>query len=323
MLISFCECSLCNSRQMSKGIKPIKVLEMNWQRLIFAAFLVVLPLCVSGAIYYVDRNNGRNSNNGRSIATAFAGIEKCINALQKPGDECHIRKGRYHQKEFKISGKQGSAANPIIIRGYKNEIPIIDGTVPLKPKGRWIPKRDPKGTTYRAKIWRDIWQLFVEDEMMTNARWPNALWSDKTVFLNKYWAKSAVSSTRGKMVDDGEKNLARSGFSATGAMAILNIGSFNTFTAAVKSHKQGDGYFTYADTFGPIKFKPSHNQYFLEDKLEFLDKAGEWFYNKKTKTVYVKTPDGKSPEGRVRGKVIQCILVSLQFFEIFQKIDRR
>ncbi|KAJ7389485.1 hypothetical protein OS493_031457 [Desmophyllum pertusum] len=155
----------------------------------------------------------------------------------------------------------------------------------------------------RTKIEQDIWQLFVDGEMMTNARWPNALWSDKTVFSNKYWAKSAASSTRGKMVDSGAKNLAGSGLDVAGAMAILNIGSFNTFTAIVKSHTPGQNLFTYDDTFGAIKFKPSFNQYFLEDKLEFLDNAGEWFYDKSTKTVYVKTMDGKSPEGRIRGKV--------------------
>lgn len=44
-------------------------------------------------------------------------------------------------------------------------------------------------------------------------------------------------------------------------------------------------------------------QYFLEDKMEFLDNAGEWYYDKQSKTVYVKTLDGKSPQGRIRGKV--------------------
>ena len=138
---------------------------------------------------------------------------------------------------------------------------------------------------------------------MTNARWPDSLWSDKTIFLNKYWGKSSKRSKRGKMVDNGEQNLAGSGLNVTGAMAILNIGSFNTFTAIVKSHTTGQGFFTYDDTFGNINFKPFQNQYFLEDKLEFLNKAGEWLYDKNTKTVYVKTLDGNSPEGRIRGKV--------------------
>lgn len=269
---------------------------------LLAAVLIVVPLYVSGAIYYVDGEKGDNSNNGESIPTAFATIKTCINALKNPGDECHIRKGRYHESEFQISGKKGTSSQPVVIRGYQDEVPIIDGTIPIKPKGKSVWKLGKDGI-YRAKIEQDIWQLFVDGEMMTNARWPNALWSDKTVFLNKYWAKSAKSSTRGKMVDNGAKNLAGSGLDATGAMAILNIGSFNTFTAIVKSHTPGQNFFTYPDTFGDIKFKASHNQYFLEDKLEFLDNAGEWFYNKNTKTIYVKTLDGKSPEGRIRGKV--------------------
>jgi len=158
---------------------------------------------------------------------------------------------------------------------------------------------------YKAVIYEDIWQLFIDGQMMTNARWPNALWSDKTVFNSSYWAKSSDKSTRGIMVDNGLKNLAGSGLNATGAMAVLNIGSFNTFTSIVQSHKPGTPNFTYHDKFGPIKFKPTMNQYFLEDKLEFLDKPEEWFYDKATRTVYVMTPDGQSPEGRdVRGKVM-------------------
>ena len=269
---------------------------------ILIAVLVVLPLHVKCTVYYVDGEKGDDLNNGESVTFAFATIKTCIDALTNPGDECHIRGGRYHQSEYKISGKRGSPLQPIIIRGYQEEIPIIDGTIPLKPIGNSAWKRTKDGL-YTAKIERDIWQLFVDGEMMTNARWPNALWSDRTVFLNTHWAKSDKSSTRGKMVDSGEKNLAGSGLNATGAMAILNIGSFNTFTAIVKDHAPGQNFFTYPDTFGDIKFKASHNQYFLEDKLEFLDQAGEWFYDNNTKTVYVKTLDGKSPEGRIRGKV--------------------
>ncbi|KAL9951207.1 hypothetical protein ACROYT_G043829 [Oculina patagonica] len=261
---------------------------------------MVVPLYVRGTVYYVDGEKGDDSNDGQSVFTAFATITTCIDALTNPGDECHIRRGRYHQSEFQISGKRGTPSKPIIIRGYQDEIPTIDGTIPLTPKAGW--KRGRNGI-YSAKINQDIWQLFVDGEMMTNARWPNALWSDKTVFLNKYWGKSAKSSTRGRMVDNGEKDLAGSGLNVAGAMAVLNIGSFNTFTATVKSHTPGKQFFTYDDTFGNINFKPWRNQYFLEDKLEFLDEAGEWFYDKNTKTVYVKTLDGETPEGRIRGKV--------------------
>ena len=268
--------------------------------IILIEVLILLPLYVSGTIYYADGKNGDDLNDGESISSAFASIKPCIDALRNPGDECHIRSGRYHQPEFQISGKHGNADQPIRIRGYRNEIPVIDGTIPLTPKAGW--KLGENGI-YRAQIEQDVWQLFVDGEMMTNARWPDSLWSDKTIFLNKYWGKSDKNSTREKMIDNGEQNLAGSGLNATGAMAILNIGSFDTFTAIVKSHRPGQNFFTYAYKFGHIDFKPFQNQYFLEDKLEFLNKAGEWFYDKNTKTVYVKTLDGKSPEGRIRGKV--------------------
>ena len=66
--------------------------------------------------------------------------------------------------------------------------------------------------------------------------------------------------------------------------------------------------FTYEDDFGSsLNFKPKNNQYFLEDKLEFLDNPGEWFYDKSSKTLYVMTLSGSSPEGSdVRGKVHGC-----------------
>ncbi len=282
------------------------------------AILILVPLYVSGTIYYVDGNGGDDSNDGRSTTSAFANIKTCIDTLRNPGDECQIREGRYHQSQFQISGKTGEADNPMIIRGYGNEIPIIDGTIPLTPTAGWI---DEGSGTFSAQIGQDIWQLFVDGEMMTNARWPNALWSDKTVFLNEYWGKSAKNSTRGTMNDNGKQNLAGSGLNATGAMAILNIGSFNTFTATVEGHKPGQNNFTYDDTFGTINFKPSRiqNQYFLEDKLEFLDNPGEWFYNNTTRTVYVKTPDAASPAGRIRGKVYTSML-SINFLLIHFKI---
>ena len=150
---------------------------------------------------------------------------------------------------------------------------------------------------------QDIWQLFVDGKMMTNARWPNASWSDYTVFNNTYWANSDKSSKRGIMVNKGN-SLAASGVDAKGAMAILNVGSFNTFTALVEDHQAGQNVFTYNDTFGAIHWKPKLNQYFLEDKLDFLDQPEEWFYDKVTKKLYLWTKDDDSPSHHViRGKV--------------------
>ena len=81
------------------------------------------------------------------------------------------------------------------------------------------------------------------------------------------------------------------------------------------SFTSGGDRFTYRDDLGAkLNFKPKNCIYFLEDKLEFLDNPGEWFYDKTSRTLYVMTPDGGSPEGRdVRGKVLRhlhfCIVI--------------
>lgn len=160
-------------------------------------------------------------------------IQDCVNNLKEPGDECLIQPGSYHE-HVTITNKHGNEGNPIIIRGAPGGKTKLDGTVPLKPvDGKWDKMENG---IYKAVIDQDIWQLFIDDEMMTNARWPNSLWSDKTIFDNQYWAHSSTKSTRGLMIDGGKHKLAASGLNATGAMAVLNVGSFCTFTRKVLKH---------------------------------------------------------------------------------------
>ena len=74
----------------------------------FLTAFVILPICASATVYYVDGSNGNDFNRGDSIRNAFASIKACVDALNVPCDECDIRAGRYHQPVFQISGKQGS-----------------------------------------------------------------------------------------------------------------------------------------------------------------------------------------------------------------------
>ena len=50
---------------------------------------------------------------------------------------------------------------------------------------------------------------------------------------HSFWGKASQDSERGNITDDGSLNLAGSGINATGAMAILNIGSFDTYVRKV------------------------------------------------------------------------------------------
>ena len=199
------------------------------------AFKLLLVLSVTaqvlGKVSHVSNSqeNEKRSVNDNTVGT----IQECINSLTGPGDECVIQPGTYHES-VTIANKHGTKESPIIIRGTRDGVTKLDGTVPLNPKWEKM-----SNGAYKGVIDQDITQLFIDEEMMTNARWPNSLWSDKTIFDSQFWGKSSRSSKRGLMIDGGEHKLADSGINATGAMAVLNVGSFCTFTREVLSHDRG------------------------------------------------------------------------------------
>ena len=95
---------------------------------------------------------------------------------------------------------------------------------------------------------------------------------------------------RGTIVDEA---LEESGLDVTGAMAILNVGSWVTWVREVLDHEAGSDRFIYNDDFGDkIHWGANHNQYYLEASLAFLDAPEEWFYDIKTKSLHMIPPNG-------------------------------
>ncbi|CAL4074331.1 unnamed protein product [Meganyctiphanes norvegica] len=252
--------------------------------------LLMTLLGVTAEKYIVDDKNGDDNNSGLDVSYAFKTIQHCVDHLQNPGDECHVRTGRYHEV-ININGLRGSAENPIIIKGYNDERPIWDGTVQIKRLGWYY---DSVTGICSTDMDQDITALFLDDDLLTAARWPNALWSDKTIFNNSFFGHCAKSSLFGNIIDDGTgegTGLAGSGINATGAMAILNIGSWETFVRPVLHHERGSANFTYNhDMDHNIAWKPAYNQYYLEASLELLDVQGEWFFDHTSKKLYLIPP---------------------------------
>jgi len=261
--------------------------------------------------FYVDVNS-LGKGNGKTIANAFRTIQDCVNHLEIAGDKCLVLPGRYHE-EVKIDGKFASKENPFVIEGFEDTHPVLDGTTEIKGKFVnddqqlvWKQLQDDKLNCKEYPIYytpydQKVWQLFIDGEMMTNARWPNARWSDKSLFDASLWGKSSHKTTE-KIMYDKDRKLAKSWIDATGAIAVLNIGSWNTFISKVLSHKRGQDWFAFNNTWGHLDhFKPDVGQYFLESKLEFLDSEEEWFID--DKYIYLWAPNGIDPSNsKVMGK---------------------
>ena len=271
------------------------------------ASLLYLCVAVLNLRFSVDAERIVDINGGEQ----FTSIQDCIDDIgEKDVGTCIVREGRYHEEVVVNNKKQ------ITIKGYENERPVLDGTVELKPiEGEW--SLDPEKNYCFGTIDQDVFQLFFDNEMMTNARWPNALWKDKTVFDQKYWGHTHETSTQGELidydaktknkgyresvlVDDAEKasengiaGLADSNIDMTGAMAVLNVGSFQTFVKPVLEHEAGSNKFTYIDDFHDIKKKTGaiidikysgrDGRYYLDSSLALLDYPGEWHYNQTSK----------------------------------------
>jgi len=265
-------------------------------RLVLFTLVVTSSLPVLAAEYFVA-TNGSNKNVG-SINQPFASIQYAAKQMQA-GDTTYIRQGNYFE-EVNLSKLKGSAKKPFTFKAYKDESVTLDGTINIKQT--WTKY---KGNIYQAKLTQDIWQLFVDDKSMTSARWPNGNWYDRSVWDK---SQSMMWPKKGKLGQYYNKELADFDFSLAGGIAVVNSASFKTYQRKITEHTVGSDHFSY-DTQGVtshFSFKDSVKKhgYFIEGKLGLLDEENEWFYDVKTKQLYLWAKDGVNPQSlNIRGKV--------------------
>jgi hypothetical protein len=282
---------------------------------------------------------GDDANVG-SIEAPFRTIVKGVSTLQ-PGDTLYLRGGRYHE-EVHLKGLHGAPDRPIVIRSYPKENVLLDGTVELTGL-KWT-KHPTQPNVWQTKIDRDIWQLFVDDRMMINARWPNANHPFENEERSNWWDRRATwchvqhkidgkvvsgfdfERAKGILVEDGVKGLADLGRSVVGCIGVLNVVSMTTFVGRVCLHEAGSPYFEYdvkeelqQQVRNPRKSKlrriitknVSHAYFYFEGWADLIDTPDEWAYDKDTKTLYLYAQSAAELEGRrLRGKV-QTTAISL------------
>ncbi|MGF1749965.1 hypothetical protein [Vibrio cionasavignyae] len=286
------------------------------------------------ANFYVSPT-GNDSNNG-SFTAPFLSLKKALTQASA-GQTIEMLAGRYQQDQV-VDKINATASQPITIRGNGA---IFDGSVEIKQ-----PWSIHSGQIYKTQLTQDIWQLFIDDQVVMPARWPNAQINDGSLWnMKATWRHQAPQSQLGVMIDErpyesisvktagneyvhlpagvNEQSLADSGIDATGAIAILNIGSWLNWAQVVSEHTPGSNKFTYSSDFSgsgtamknaasilsnasfwqnkSVKYEEGH--YYLEGKLALLDSPNEWFFDRNSKTLYLWAPDNQDPNQLViRGK---------------------
>ena len=243
---------------------------------------------------HVDNQLGNNSNPGTldcPVETVVKAIEIAID-----NDTITIHEGVYHESVI-ISGFQN-----LTIHSAIGERVVFDGTRSIADDlhANWTLST---GGIHEVDLGINAWQVFMDYEEQVPARWPNANFSDSTV-LNQshHWAHGTIGDggtySNGELQDGGgtagaSNGLVASGIDPTGAIAILNVASFQTWSRTVNSYDSANATFTYDEV---PKWKTKHHNYFLEGMRELIDVSGEWWFSNNDDKLHMMFPNGTNPD---------------------------
>ena len=260
-----------------------KVTPMS--RVLLLSLLLIFPSTLSAADVFVSP--GGNDQAPGTIDRPFRTIQRAVDGMA-PGDTCWLREGVY--RETVTLKQSGTKERPIHIRAYPGELPILDGTEPIA--GPWRRERDG---IFAAKTAIKTAQLFANDEMLVEARWPNCT-PDK-MLTREGWMLAGPKSEYQKI---HSTELAKTGADWNGALAVLNVAhQFWTWSRVVEGYTAGSEFLPYTITMNEFHTKNRRwwddDYFYLQGKREALDAAGEWLQTANG-TLLLIPPPGAEPE---------------------------
>ena len=278
-----------------------------------------------GDDYYVSITDGDDTNPG-SLAAPFKTIQKCAESVER-GDRCNIRQGIY--REMITPGK-----DQITFTSYNDEEVIISGTE-IIPNDAWSHYKDniyqtPVQWSLNVRRSDEIHQVsnnqvFVDGQMMVEARWPNIDVNNATKVTNilgvrednaKTDAANIITMQKAEYIDE---DLATAGNFWVGGRINLAAGYNFIFTSGditaqtnnsvtVEFHEDPASWNHKSSFDTEFLYPQEANYFYLWGKLEALDYPGEWFVDPPDNytgthfvnedfsgTLYLQLPDNSNP----------------------------
>lgn len=294
---------------------------MHMNKIYNLLFILFVPVILSAQNIYVS-TSGSDNNNG-SKSSPYATVSKAVTINP---DTIFILPGTYYENVI-INNLKRSKANPLVITAEEKGTVLFEGVERFTYN--WSETQAGSGV-YVSDVPKDIWQLFIDNKMMINARWPNAdhpfedfdnsNWWDrhdswcKAIKEESGFEKQADGTKIGWLTEDGHQNMAATGIDFNGKVAVLNVNSMESYAGFIYDHTPGTNAFKYQllqkvldglndKEVGVIHKNRGHAYFFFENGLDLLDAPGEWYYNKDEKKVYIIPADGIHPdESLIEGK---------------------
>jgi hypothetical protein len=222
---------------------------------------------------YVSKT-GRDNNPG-TISKPLATIEaaqKKVRTVREPVT-VFVREGTYFLPKPIVfspedSRKQGES---VVYKAYPGEKVIISGAIPLTLN--WLPY---KKNIFKAVVPSNVIfdQLFVNGEKLRMARYPN--YNSESSHFGGY-SKDVLSPEKIKSWANPEGAFIH-------ALHKHEWGGYHYMVTG----KDGDGKLMMEGGYQNNRQMGMHDKYrFIENVFEELDTTGEWYFDKKQKTLYV------------------------------------
>src|SRR5690554_2758246 len=239
-------------------------------RLTFTLILFLVSVNSMAIVYYISAN-GNDDNPGTSPELAWKSLTK-VNAQQfGAGDEILFKRGDEWRGTLHCN-YSGTPGKPIKYGAYgEGANPVIFGSEIITG---WT---NHSGNIYKASVASDIVQVFIDGDRVSPARYPNESYHTITAVPN-----STTLTSPG--LDPGINYKGATWFGRTRYYynEIREVYSSNGNSLTLVS--------------APGRGLAVNTGFVLMNKLDFLDQAGEWFFDKTNKELYLWTPTGDSPE---------------------------
>lgn len=226
--------------------------------------------------------NGSDNNPG-TITQPYLTIQKCATTVSS-GETCAIRAGIYRETVTPNSG--------ITITSYDGEPVTVDGSNPVTG---WTLYQGSIYQTSVALSLSDGNQIFVANQMMTEARWPNG-----NDLFHVNWATLGTGTTTTTLVDPNLPNI-----NWTGAKIHFWSGPDpnSSQTGTVTGSSQGQLTFTLDGADNGYQQPEPGGYYYLYRLRAAMDTQNEWYYDPNAMILYFWAPGNANPSSlNIRAK---------------------
>jgi hypothetical protein len=253
--------------------------EINTIKKTLLAMVFCWPVALFAQTKFYVSPKGNDANSGTQ-AKPFASIEKAMAAVRKTSGPVviYFLQGTYYlNKPIVFTSADSRKKNePLTITNFKKQEVIINGGVPLNLK--W---EKYKNGIWKANVKQDLIfdELFVNGQLQRMARYPNF---DSTARFLGGTAADAVSKEKAAGWQSP----------AGGYVHALHRSEWGDFHYLIKG-KNDQNELALEGGWQNNRRMGMHDKHrFVENIFEELDTTNEWFYDKKTSTLYYYPPQG-------------------------------